>query len=276
MANMMIVDDSPIIRRSLREIFITMGHRVVAEAEDGREAIEAYKRHKVDLVTMDIHLPGVSGIEAVRAIREHHAEAVIVMVSSVEHRNKVFEAIKLGAKHYIVKPYTDLKVIEVIRAVLGVQAQPDPGPLSESATAGRSADEGKPQARHDEPSPKAAIQERDRLELKPLSLSALPYELVIKDGRIVLMVQRHISDTNIRAFYSCLQGLLHYRRAKIVLDLWEALRHEDGLRLLNEFVAIVRSRKGTVAVVTGDIGQYAKLKAQLKDGVYRSYDEIPW
>jgi DNA-binding NarL/FixJ family response regulator len=274
MANMMIVDDSPIIRRSLREIFEAMGHKIVAEAEDGREAIEAYKRNKVDLVTMDIQLPGINGIEAVRLIREHNPDANIVMISSVEQRNKVYEAIKLGAKHYIVKPYTDDKVMEVIRLVLGVSA--DPILLDPVVSAPVQADEQLTAERQHIETDNSAKKQRDPLQLDAPALSSLPYEVVIKDGRIVMTIQRHISEMNIRFLCNCLQGLLHYRKAKIVLELWDPIVHDGGMRLLTEFIAIVRSRKGTVAVVTGDLGQYANLKAKLKDGVYHSYGEIEW
>jgi two-component system chemotaxis response regulator CheY len=268
----MVVDDSPIIRRGLREILETMGHKVVAEAEDGKEAVEVYKRHKIDLVTMDIHLPGIDGIEAVRHIRGYNPNALIVMISSIEHRNKVYEAIKLGAKHYIVKPYTDMKVMEVIRAVLGTGVNPappaEPAVQPESEPQPEQAAQTKP-GRFDKKQP-------ERLELDAPALSSLPYELIMKDGKIVMTLQRHISDMNLRYFYNALQGLLYFRKAKIVLELWEPVASDEGIRLLTEFVAIVRSRKGTVAVVSDDIGQFAKLKAALKDGVYRSYGEITW
>ena len=137
MANIMIVDDSPIIVQRLRYIFESLGHNVVAEASDGREAIEKYGQYIVDLVTMDIQMPGLDGIETVRLIREMDPEAAIIMVSSVEERSKVFEAIKKGARHYILKPFTEAKVKEVVNAVLGSAA-----PAGSSASAAGAAPAG--------------------------------------------------------------------------------------------------------------------------------------
>ncbi|MBO9607935.1 MAG: response regulator [Paenibacillaceae bacterium] len=269
MANIMIVDDSPIIRRSLRGIFETLGHRVVAEAEDGSEAVKRYEAREVDLVTMDIQLPGFDGIETVRLLRERNPEAVIVMISSVENRSKVYEAIKLGAKHYIVKPYTEEKVEAVIQAVLGSHptaqaAKPAPTATAEPAATGRFAKSER------------ADKQREPLELHIPSLQALPFELVLKEGRIVLTVQRYISEMNARTLHACLQGMLYYRKAKYVLDLWEPILYDEGMRLLVDFVAAVRARRGTVGIVTGDAGYFIQLKAKLRDGVYRSYAEIEW
>ncbi len=264
MANIMIVDDSPIFRRSLREIIETMGHQIVKELEDGREAIEKYNAKDVDLITMDIQLPKLDGIEALRQIRERNPNVKIVMISSLEQRSKVYEAIKQGAKHYITKPFTKEKVNEVINAVLGVQSssiQEAPAkhtPVQKEDQAGRF--------------PK----KQELLKLEPLYMSNIPFELVIKDGRSVLTIQRHIVDMNVRFLCSCLQGLLYFRKMKYVVEMWEPVLHEEGLRLLLDFVTVVRERKGTVALVTNDLGYYSKLKARLLNGVYRSYAEIEW
>src|SRR5690606_36312643 len=105
---------------------------------------------------------------------------------------------------------------------------------------------------------------------------SLPFELVLKDGRIVLIIQRHINDLNIRFLYSCLQGLLYFRRAKYVLELWEPVTHDEGFRLLIEFAAHVRNRNGTVVFVTDDSVMTTRLKAKAGDCVYRSYTAIKW
>lgn len=263
MANIMIVDDSPIIRRSLRGILESLGHRIVVEAENGKEAVQIYDEDRIDLVTMDIQLPGIDGIEAVRLIRERNPNAAIVMISSLEHRGKVYEAIKLGARHYIVKPYTEDKVGEVIQAVLGIPV-PQQEDKTEQVAKGKEASTDRAQAGRDLPL------------LEVPTLSTLPFELVIKDGRAVLVVQRHITPVNIRAFAGALQGLLYYRKAKYVVDLWEPIFYEEGMKLLFEFVSAVRNRGGTVGIVSGAHGYYTQVKAKLQNGVYRSYDEIEW
>jgi len=291
-ANIMIVDDSPVFRRNLRGILETMGHRIVKEVEDGREAIRAYNNN-VDLVTMDIRLPGIDGIEAARQIRARNPAASIVMISSVELRSKVYEAIKLGVKHYIIKPYTSEKINEVVNAVLGIQRSGGENVRGDRYGDGHLGGHG------DMPGPRSVgrgvqvasvqlitMREEEQLgrfpkKKEPLKLEApympnVPFELVHKDGRSVLTIQRHIVDTNVRLFCSCLQGLLYYRKMKCIVELWEPVRHEEGQRLLFDFVAAVRQRNGTVAIVTADIAYFAQLKARLQNGVYRSYAEIEW
>ena len=269
MANIMIVDDSPIFRRSLREILESMGHRIVKEAEDGREAVRAYTNN-VDLVTMDIQLPGIDGIEAVRHIRAQNPEATIVMISSVEQRSKVYDAIKLGAKHYIVKPFTDEKVYEVVNAVLGNSRDGGSPPVA----SGQAPLQRAP-VQEEEPSSRFP-KKKEPLRLETPHMSNLPFELVRKDGRSVLTLQRHIVDSNVRLLCSCLQGLLYFRKMKYVIEIWEPVRHEEGHRLLIDFVLAVRQRNGTAAIVTSDVGYFAQLKAQLQNGVYRTYAEIEW
>lgn len=267
MANIMIVDDSPIILQRLRIILEELGHCVVAEAADGQEAVDQYGKHDVDLVTMDIQMPGMDGIEAVRLIREKDPSAAIVMVSSVEDRNKVFEAIKRGAKHYILKPFNGAKVYEVVNAVLGAPAKPPMQPAApavERASASIGA------------AGSAPAKPKEVYELQPPDIAALPFELLHMEDRMILMVQRHINHHHLRVLRDCLQGLLYFRKIRCVLECWEPIRDEEGLRLLLDFIGAARSRKGATAIVTDDSAFYTVLQSKLKTGVYRSAKEIPW
>jgi DNA-binding NarL/FixJ family response regulator len=277
MANVLIVDDSPIIRRNLREIFENTGHHVVAEAADGYEALEAFDRYRIDLTTMDIQLPGIDGIETVRRIRDKKPDADIIMISTLEYKSKVFEAIRAGAKHYILKPFTDDKVVKVVNAVLGILPSAEPAGNAAQADAAAPAQtaaqpDGSAPWQQNTPAPK----KREPLELKPPALTALPFELVIKDGRIVLIVQKIINEMNVRYLYNSLVGLLYFRRAKYVLEFWEPITHDEGFRLVVEFAAHVRARNGTVVFVTDDTVLTSKLKAKVGDCVYRSYTDIKW
>lgn len=118
MASIMIVDDSFISRRNLRTILTQAGHNVVAEAINGLQAISEYDRFQPDLVTMDVTMPVMDGTEAVKQILTAHPEAKIVMVSAMSQKPMVLTAIENGAKHYIIKPITSDKVVDVIQSVL--------------------------------------------------------------------------------------------------------------------------------------------------------------
>ena len=124
MAKILIVDDSMMMRRNLRKILTEAGHEVVGEAENGSEACAAFGEHKPDLVTMDINMPVMDGIEAVKRILIDFPEANIVMISAHNEQNRVYQAIKCGARNYIVKPVRYDKVVTVVNQVLDQAAKP--------------------------------------------------------------------------------------------------------------------------------------------------------
>ncbi len=114
----LIVDDSPLMRFQLTEILEEAGYDVVGEAEDGREGIEKYSELEPDLVTMDILMPGVDGLGALKAIKKRDSDARVVMVTTVRNRDKVLEAVKKGASDYVVKPFEEEKVLKKIDEAL--------------------------------------------------------------------------------------------------------------------------------------------------------------
>lgn len=113
--NILVVDDSPIIVRKLSMLLEEMGFRVVQTASNGKEAIAAYKACRPDLVTMDITMPDMDGIEATRAIMSEFQDAKIIMVTSHGQEKMVLDALKAGAKGYVLKPFQQQKVYEVIQ-----------------------------------------------------------------------------------------------------------------------------------------------------------------
>ncbi|WP_338044569.1 response regulator [Paenibacillus periandrae] len=118
MANVMIVDDSTVMRRNIKLILERAGHKVVAEATDGREVLASYINHKPDLVTMDITMINMDGIEALQILLKSFPQAKVVMISAVGQKQQVLEAIKSGAKSYVVKPFEADKLLEIIGKVL--------------------------------------------------------------------------------------------------------------------------------------------------------------
>jgi len=110
----LIVDDSLIMRKNLTKNLKVLGHEIIGEANDGRQSIDLYKTLQPDLVTMDITMPDMDGITAVKKIKEIDAEANIIMVTSHGQEAMVMDALKSGAKGYMLKPVTPDKFREAI------------------------------------------------------------------------------------------------------------------------------------------------------------------
>lgn len=119
MANkILIVDDAAFMRMMIKDILTKNGFEVVGEAENGLKAIEKYKELTPDLVLMDITMPELDGIQAVRLIMEYNPQAKVVMCSAMGQQAMVIESIQAGAKDFIVKPFQAERVIEAIQKVL--------------------------------------------------------------------------------------------------------------------------------------------------------------
>jgi two-component system chemotaxis response regulator CheY len=122
----LIVDDEKHLRLYLRLILSELGLTTIVEASNGREGIERYKAVKPDLVFMDVNMPVVEGIEALRGIVDLDADAVVVMVSSMATRQVVEDSVKQGATYYIRKDSSKDEIIQIIRNLIqdiwGIQA----------------------------------------------------------------------------------------------------------------------------------------------------------
>jgi len=119
MANkILIVDDAAFMRMMIKDILTKNDYEVVGEAENGLKAIEKYKELMPDLVLMDITMPELDGIQAVRLIKEFDPAAKVVMCSAMGQQAMVIESIQAGAKDFIVKPFQADRVIEAIQKVL--------------------------------------------------------------------------------------------------------------------------------------------------------------
>ena len=115
----LICDDAIFMRTMISDILTQGGYQVVAEAESGAQAIEKYRQLKPDLVTMDIVMPDMGGIEAVRAICKEFPAAKILMCSAMGQQGLVVEAIQAGARDFVVKPFQPSRVLEAVQRVLG-------------------------------------------------------------------------------------------------------------------------------------------------------------
>jgi two-component system chemotaxis response regulator CheY len=118
MARIMIVDDTLMMRTTLRRFLEKAGHEIVGEAINGEQAIINYSQFQPDLVTMDITMPGLGGVEAIKQIIESHPAANIIVVSALGQKHIVFEALQAGAKNYVLKPIAEDKLLSVVSLVL--------------------------------------------------------------------------------------------------------------------------------------------------------------
>lgn len=117
--SVLICDDAIFMRRMISDILSQAGYRVVGEAANGLQAVEMYRNLRPDLVTMDIVMPDMGGIDAVREIMKVDPEARILMCSAMGQQALVIEAIEAGARDFIVKPFQPGRVLEAVQRVLG-------------------------------------------------------------------------------------------------------------------------------------------------------------
>ena len=115
----LVCDDAIFMRTMISDILTGAGYDLVGEAETGLQAIERYRELRPDLVTMDIVMPDMGGIEAVREIMKLDADAKILMCSAMGQQALVVEAIQAGAKDFVVKPFQPSRVLEAVQRVLG-------------------------------------------------------------------------------------------------------------------------------------------------------------
>ncbi len=115
----LVCDDAIFMRTMITDILSGAGYEVVGEAETGLQAIERYRELTPDLVTMDIVMPDMGGIDAVREIVKQDPNAKILMCSAMGQQALVVEAIQAGAKDFVVKPFQPSRVLEAVQRVLG-------------------------------------------------------------------------------------------------------------------------------------------------------------
>jgi len=119
MKKVLIVDDAAFMRLTIKTVLEHNDFEIVGEAENGKVAFEKYKALKPDVVTMDITMPEMTGIEALKIIRQFDSKAKVVMISAMGQETLVREAIVNGAASFIVKPFKEEQIIYTIKKVVG-------------------------------------------------------------------------------------------------------------------------------------------------------------
>lgn len=117
-ARIAIVDDAVFMRERIREILEPAGYRIVAEGQDGREAVELYEKEQPDLMTLDLVMPESGGLDALREIRIRHPDARIIVCSSLSDQEAILQAVGLGARDYVLKPIDPDRLLEAVAKAL--------------------------------------------------------------------------------------------------------------------------------------------------------------
>ncbi len=126
MGRLLVVDDAMLMRRMIHEVAVEAGWEVVGEAKNGREGVDLFDQLRPDLVTMDVVMPEMGGLEALRRIRGIDPAARVVMVTALDQKRTIEEAIRDGAIDFIVKPFDRGRIV----ALLGKLEARDPRPAS--------------------------------------------------------------------------------------------------------------------------------------------------
>ena len=119
MAKVLIVDDAAFMRMMIKDILTKNGYEIAAEAENGKVAVDKYNETKPDLVLMDITMPEMDGIQALKAIKGNDANAKVIMCSAMGQQESIAKAIQYGASDFVIKPFTEEQIVAKIKQVLG-------------------------------------------------------------------------------------------------------------------------------------------------------------
>lgn len=119
MAKIMLVDDAAFMRMMIKKALSDSGYSDFVEAQDGAEAVQKYEEEKPDMVIMDITMPNMDGLQALKKIKENDPNARVVMCTAMGQESMVVEAIKSGAKDFVVKPFDAQRIVQTVSDILG-------------------------------------------------------------------------------------------------------------------------------------------------------------
>lgn len=231
MARILIADDSFVMRKKLKEILERLGHKVVAEAADGIQAVRAYEKVMPDIVTMDINMPNMDGIAAVKQITEQYPDAVILMISSLAQKLMVIEAMQNGAKNYIIKPIDEQRLDNVIKS-LQVKTSTD-------------AD-----------------------NTMPSKEKVKPEEFIVdnRNGTFLIILKNSFDDNCMESLRNALSGLIFIKPLNVIFDIQFKVNNES--KLFSEFLALITVIKkvdGNIQLVTSVKDNIAALSRKIMD-----------
>jgi YesN/AraC family two-component response regulator len=213
MAKILIVDDSTVMRKNLHSIFVKNGHEVVGEANNGVQALALYKELTPDLITMDITMPKMNGVDAVKQIVESDKNAKIIMVSALNQKQMVFEALRNGAKHYITKPIEATKLMGVVSEVLNENV------LEEEIVYNKNEN----------------VQEN---KIKP------GFTIENIEGSFIIKFDEHFDSSDLNKLDTAIKGLIFITPLKVVFDFNNNLLSEEIMMNINELGNNIKNAGG--------------------------------
>ena len=217
----LIADDSILMRRNLKSILKQLGYNVIAEAANGQEAVELYKRLKPDVVTMDISMPVMDGIEAVNQIVQLYPDANIIMISALNQKEMVFKAIERGAKYYIIKPFKIDMVSKALEQVF--QAKRNPPVTANKPSKGKT----------DENSPD----------------STSGYVVSNEKGVFFIKLYAALNNKQSIELKGTIQGLLAIPNVKITFDVSTCAFADQVIPKLQPYTDMIKQSGGTFDIV---------------------------
>jgi len=236
LASILIVDDSLIMRRNLRTILERNGHVVVAEATNGEDAIRLFELHHPDLVTMDITMPIMNGIEAVKRITTKYTKAIIIVISAFDQRSMLFEAMENGAKQYIIKPITEAKLLQAVKSTLETAIANDHNQVSN------------PFPDH--------LNHHMPIHIHPTNSSSERADTISvenHDGRFVIRLPDPLLPEHMNACRVALQGLIFIRPLLLTIDFQSlAMIQPWAIQAIQEIAESIRQAGGSLQFVIKD------------------------
>jgi len=244
MARILVVDDSLIMRKNLTSVFTAAGHLVVAEARNGQEAVMLYKKHLPHLVTMDITMPIMDGIQATKTIISEFPKAKIVVISSHGQESMVFKAISSGAVYYLLKPINQQKIEELIEEVCP-EFKDDNGPSESSTTENAPVNPDKPSESTDSVPVPPPVPEKSEKKIDPT------FDIINEAGVWQITVKNEFAEANLENFKEAIDGILMNIPLNTVIDLGDLVGRSSAVKKgLREALDRIRLKNGIRRVFT--------------------------
>lgn len=224
MARVMIVDDSGIVRKNMEIMLKKAGHEVVATADNGINAYMEYKRKLPDLVTMDLTMPDMDGIEAMQKIILDFPDAKIIVVSGLNERQSIIKAVRCGACHFLTKPIDQDKLMSVVDMVLV-----------------KGFDQNK----------RLELVQRLEVDAKGREKKQVPYVIEDKEGKyVVITINDTIQNNHMASLQTDIDNLLFKFQTKFIFDFGNGGMPFDLLPRLNALITIIKTEDGMVRAVS--------------------------